>query len=253
MLLAPNVDELIQVVIEEKVPVVTTGAGNPGKYIKDLKAAGIKVVPVIANVTLGKRVEKAGADAVVAEGTEAGGHIGETTTMAMIPQMADALNIPVIAAGGIGDGRGIAAAFMLGAGGVQVGTRFLLADECIIPDSYKDAVIAAKDSGTVATGRSTGHPVRILKNKLAKKILKLEKQNADIEEINELCTGRLQAAVIDGDMDEGSVMAGQIAGLVSKKQTAKEIIEEMFTEAKEVYEDRNSICRTGRAVSGNGQ
>jgi enoyl-[acyl-carrier protein] reductase II len=248
MLLADNVDELIQVVCDEKVPVVTTGAGNPGKYIGTMKEAGIKVVPVVANVTLAIRVARAGADAIVAEGTEAGGHIGETTTMALVPQMADAVDIPVIAAGGIADGRGIAAAYMLGAKGVQVGTRFLVANECIVAQGYKDAIIKAKDSSTVATGRSTGHPVRIIKNKLARKILSLEKQNAPEEEINELCTGTLAAAVRDGDADNGNIMSGQIAGLVSKEQPAAEIIEEMFKEAKAIYEDRNSICGSGRPV-----
>ena len=178
MLLADNVEELIQVVCEEKVPVVTTGAGNPGKYIARMKEHGIKVIPVVANVALAMRVARAGADAVVAEGTEAGGHIGETTTMALVPQMADAVDIPVIAAGGIADGRGVAAAYMLGARGVQVGTRFLVANECIVAQGYKDAIIKAKDSSTVATGRSTGHPVRIIKNKLAKKILTLESQES---------------------------------------------------------------------------
>lgn len=248
MLLADNVDELMDVVCEEKVPVVTTGAGNPGKYISKLRECGIKVIPVVANVTLAIRVERAGADAVVAEGTEAGGHIGETTTMALVPQMVDALKIPVIAAGGIADGRGIAAAYMLGAKGVQVGTRFLVADECIVAQGYKDAIIKAKDSSTVATGRSTGHPVRIIKNKLARKILSLEKQNAPEEEINELCTGTLAAAVRDGDADNGNIMSGQIAGLVNKEQPAAEIIEEMFKEEREIYEDRNSICRAGSAV-----
>ena len=248
MLLADNVEELIDVVCEEKVPVVTTGAGNPGKYIAKMKEAGIKVVPVVANLALATRVERAGADAVVAEGTEAGGHIGETTTMALVPQMVDALNIPVIAAGGIADGRGIAAAYMLGAQGVQVGTRFLVANECIVAQGYKDAIIKAKDSSTVATGRSTGHPVRIIKNKLARKILSLEKQNAPEEEINQLCTGTLAAAVRDGDSDNGNIMSGQIAGLVKKEQPAAEIIEEMFKEVEEIYEDRNRICRAGRTV-----
>lgn len=248
MLLADNVDELMDVVCEEKVPVVTTGAGNPGKYIAKLKECGIKVIPVVANVALAVRVERAGADAVVAEGTEAGGHIGETTTMALLPQIADALKIPVIAAGGIADGRGIAAAYMLGAKGVQVGTRFLVAYECIVAQGYKDAIIKAKDSSTVATGRSTGHPVRIIKNKLARKILSLEKQNAPEEEINELCTGTLAAAVRDGDADNGNIMSGQIAGLVNKEQSAAEIIEEMFKEEREIYEDRNSICRAGSSV-----
>ena len=248
MLLADNVEELIDVVCEEKVPVVTTGAGNPGKYIAKMKEAGIKVVPVVANLALATRVERAGADAVVAEGTEAGGHIGETTTMALVPQMVDALDIPVIAAGGIADGRGIAAVYMLGAQGVQVGTRFLVANECIVAQGYKDAIIKAKDSSTVATGRSTGHPVRIIKNKLARKILSLEKQNAPEEEINQLCTGTLAAAVRDGDSDNGNIMSGQIAGLVKKEQPAAEIIEEMFKEVEEIYEDRNRICRAGRTV-----
>ena len=248
MLLADNVEELIQVVCEEKVPVVTTGAGNPGKYIARMKEHGIKVIPVVANVALAMRVARAGADAVVAEGTEAGGHIGETTTMALVPQMADAVDIPVIAAGGIADGRGVAAAYMLGARGVQVGTRFLVANECIVAQGYKDAIIKAKDSSTVATGISTGHPVRIIKNKLAKKILTLESQNAPEEEINQLCTGTLAAAVRDGDADNGNIMSGQIAGLVKKEQSAAEIIEEMFKEAEKVYEDRNSICRAGRTV-----
>lgn len=237
MLLAPNVEELLDVVCKEKVPVVTTGAGNPGKYIPKLKEAGIKVIPVVSNVTLARRVERAGADAVVAEGCEAGGHIGETTTMALVPQMADALEIPVIAAGGIADGRGIAAAYMLGALGVQVGTRFLVAKECTVAQAYKDAIIKAKDSSTVATGRSTGHPVRVIKNKLAKKILTMEKQNEDLEKINELCTGTLGAAVKDGDVDYGSVMSGQIAGLVTKEQPAADIIREMFEEAKTAYDN----------------
>lgn len=248
MLMAPNVEELIDVVCEEKVDVVTTGAGNPGKYIAKMKAHGIKVVPVVANVTLAIRVARAGADAIVAEGTEAGGHIGETTTMALVPQMADAVDIPVLAAGGIADGRGIAAAYMLGAQGVQVGTRFLVADECIVAQGYKDAIIKAKDSSTVATGRSTGHPVRVIKNKLAKQILSLEKENADPEKINELCTGTLAAAVRDGDADHGNIMSGQIAGLVKKEQPAAEIIEEMFKEVEQIYEDRNRICRAGGTV-----
>lgn len=253
MLLAPNVEELIEVVCEERVPVVTTGAGNPGKYIAKMKEHGIKVVPVVANVALALRVERAGADAVVAEGTEAGGHIGETTTMALVPQIADAVKIPVVAAGGIADGRGVAAAYMLGAQGIQVGTRFLVAKECIVAQGYKDAILKAKDSSTVATGRSTGHPVRVIKNKLAREILSLEKKNEDVEKINELCTGTLAAAVRDGDADHGNIMSGQIAGLVKKEQSAAEIIQEMFKEAEEIYEDRDHICRAGSAVSGNGK
>ncbi|MEG0830154.1 MAG: enoyl-[acyl-carrier-protein] reductase FabK [Anaerovoracaceae bacterium] len=252
MLLAPNVDELIEVVCQEKVDVVTTGAGNPGKYIKKLKEHGIKVVPVVASVALAIRVARNGADAVVAEGTEAGGHIGENTTMAMVPQVVDAVDIPVIAAGGIADGRGIAAAYMLGATGVQVGTRFLVASECTVAQAYKEAIIKAKDTDTCATGRSTGHPVRVIKNKLARQILSLEKKNEDLEKIDQLCTGTLVAAVRDGDVNYGSVMSGQVAGLVKKEQPAAEIIEEMFMEVGKIYEDRNNICGTGRSVSRNG-
>jgi len=252
MLLNPHADEIMDVICEEGVPVVTTGAGNPGKYIPKLKEHGIKVIPVIASVALAIRVERAGADAVIAEGQEAGGHIGESTTMALVPQVVDAVKIPVIAAGGIADGRGIAAAYMLGAKGVQVGTRFLVAKECTISQNYKDMILKAKDTDTVATGRSTGHPVRVLKNKLARDILALEKQGADPSEIEKLGTGSLRAAVKDGDVVNGSVMSGQIAGLVCKEQTAKEMIEEMFKEAAEIYENRVAICRSGGAVPGNG-
>lgn len=241
MLMAPNVEELLDVVCEERVPVVTTGAGNPGKYIPRMKEAGITVIPVVSNVTLARRVERNGADAVIAEGREAGGHIGETTTMALTPQMADALQIPVIAAGGIADGRGVAAAYMLGAKGVQVGTRFLVASECTVAQEYKKAILKARDSSTVETGHSTGHPVRIIKNKLAKKILKLEKEHAPMEEINTLCTGTLGVAVFDGDVEYGSVMSGQIAGLVDKEQPAAEIIREMFEEAGIVYQQRSAM------------
>lgn len=233
MLLSENADELAKMVIEEGVKVVTTGAGNPGKYIESWKAAGIKVIPVVASVALAKRMERAGADAVIAEGCEAGGHIGKLTTMVLLPQVVDAVNIPVIGAGGIGDGRGIAAAFMLGAQGVQVGTRFLVADECTIHENYKNAVIKAKDIDTVVTGRITGHPVQVIKNKLAKEYLSLESKNASLEELEELGRGALAKAVKDGDISTGSLMAGQISGLVSKKQSVKEIIEEMFSQ----YED----------------
>lgn len=230
MLLSENADELSEMVIEEGVKVVTTGAGNPGKYIEKWKNAGIKVIPVVASVALARRMERAGADAIIAEGCEAGGHIGKLTTMVLIPQVVDAVNIPVIAAGGIGDGRGIAASFMLGAKGVQVGTRFLVANECTIHENYKDAVIKSKDIDTVVTGRSTGHPVQVIKNKLAREYLNLEKNNASLEEIEELGKGALRKAVKEGNVDEGSLMAGQISGMVSKKQSAKEIIKEMFDE-----------------------
>lgn len=242
MLLADNVDELVDLLIEEKVAVVTTGAGNPGKYIPRFKEAGIKVIPVVANVTLAKRVQRAGADAIVAEGCEAGGHIGETTTMAMIPQMVDALDIPVIAAGGIADGRGLAAAYMLGAEGVQVGTRFLVAEECIVSRPYKEMVLKAKDSSTVATGRFTGHPVRVLKNKLSRQMLELEKTQ-DLEEFERLGTGALSRAVLQGDVEHGSVMSGQVAGLVNKEQPAAEIIREMFEEAEKIYDARAAVVK----------
>lgn len=252
MLLNPHTDAIMDVICEEGVAVVTTGAGNPGKYIPKLKERGIKVIPVVASVALAIRVERVGADAVIAEGLESGGHIGEATTMALVPQVVDAVSIPVIAAGGIADGRGIAAAYMLGAKGVQIGTRFLVAKECTVSQNYKDMIIKAKDSDTVATGRSTGHPVRVLKNKLAREILSLEKKCADPSEIEKLGTGALRAAVKDGDMVNGSVMSGQIAGLVNREQTAKEMIEEMFKEAAEVYEDRIAVCRPGSAVHRNG-
>lgn len=245
MLLMPNIDELIQVVCEEKVPVVTTGAGNPGKYMKTLKDAGVKVIPVVASVALAIRVERAGADAVIAEGTEAGGHIGEITTMALTPQVVDAVSIPVIAAGGIADGRGIAAVYMLGAKGIQVGTRFVVAKECIVSQNYKDAIIKAKDTDTCATGRSTGHPIRVIKNKLAREILAIEKTSSSGEEaqaaIDKVGIGALSAAVFDGDVEHGSVMSGQIAGIINKEQPAAEIIQEMFEEAKKIYADRVSL------------
>jgi len=253
MLLSPFVEEQMKVVCEEKVKVVTTGAGNPGKYIKELKANGIIVIPVVPSVAFAQRVERAGADAVIAEGQEAGGHIGEITTMALVPQIVDAVKIPVIAAGGIADGRGVCAAFMLGAKGVQLGTRFVVADECTVSENYKDAIIKAKDTDTCQTGRSTGHPVRVIKNKLSREVISLEKKNVDTEEIARLCTGSLRQAVVDGDMERGSIMSGQIAGLVTRRQPAAEMIREIFEEAEEIYENRTIICRAGRTVYGDGQ
>lgn len=237
MLLSENADEIAQLVCEEEVKVVTTGAGNPGKYMEIWKQHGIKVIPVVASTALAKRMEKAGADAIIAEGCEAGGHIGELTTMALLPQVVDSVNIPVIGAGGIGDGRGVAAVFMLGAAGVQVGTRFLVADECTVHENYKEKVIAAKDIDSVVTGRCTGHPVRILRNQLSRKYTALEKENAPLEEIEKLGAGALRKAAREGDMVGGSVMAGQIAGLISKRGSCKEIIEEMFTEAEEIVKN----------------
>ncbi|HIZ84737.1 MAG TPA: enoyl-[acyl-carrier-protein] reductase FabK [Firmicutes bacterium] len=235
MLMSPHAADIAQVVLEEKVPVVTTGAGNPGKYIPDWKAAGITVIPVIASVSQAIRMERVGADAVVAEGCEAGGHIGELTTMALTPQIVDAVSIPVLTAGGVADGRGIAAAFMLGAEGVQVGTRFLAAEECNIHPNYKQAVLDCKDIGTTVTGRTTGSPVRCIKNKLAREIVAMEKDvKADKEEMEKMLTGSLRAAVVDGDDKMGSLMAGQVAGMVHKIQPAAEIIKEMFAEAAQV-------------------
>ena len=240
MLLSENADELAKMVIEEGVKVITTGAGNPGKYMEAWKAAGIKVIPVVASVALAKRMERSGADAVIAEGCESGGHVGKLTTMALLPQVVDAVNIPVIGAGGIGDGRGITAAFILGASGVQVGTRFLVAEECTIHENYKNAVLKAKDIDTVVTGRCTGHPVQVLKNKLAKEYLKLEDNHVSIKELDELGKGALRKAVIEGDTDNGSLMAGQISGMVSKIQSVNEIIKEMFNEYEDIKVSFNS-------------
>lgn len=230
MLLSDNADELAKVAVEEGVKVITTGAGNPGKYMSMWKEAGIKVIPVVASVALAKRMERSGADAVIAEGCESGGHVGKLTTMVLVPQVVDAVSIPVIAAGGICDGRGIVATFALGAQGIQMGTRFLVADECTIHDNYKNAVIKAKDIDTVVTGRKTGHPVQVIKNRLAKEFIKLEANNVSVEEIEELGRGSLRRAVKDGDIDNSSLMAGQISGMVSKRQSAKEIIEEIFSQ-----------------------
>ena len=238
MLLSPYVDEVAQVVVEEGVSMVTTGAGNPGKYMDLWKNAGIKVIPVVPSVALAKRMEKCGADAVIAEGMESGGHIGELSTMALVPQVVDAVSIPVIAAGGIGDGRGIAAAFMLGAQGVQMGTRFLVAKECDIPDTYKQRVLKASDIDAVVTGRSTGHPVRSLRNQLTREFTQAEKSGATLEELEVLGTGALRRAAIDGDVMRGSVLAGQISGMVTKEQTAKEMIEELMLELNQLVGDK---------------
>lgn len=234
MLLSENADELSDIAIEEGIKVITTGAGNPGKYMEKWKNAGIVVIPVVASVALAKRMERCGADAVIAEGCESGGHVGKLTTMTLLPQVVDAVNIPVIGAGGIGDGRGITAAFALGASGIQVGTRFLASEECQIHENYKNAVIKSKDIDTVVTGRCTGHPVQVLKNKLAKEYLKLEGNNATADELEEIGKGALKKAVVDGDVENGSLMAGQISGMVKKIQSVKEIIEEMFNEYEEV-------------------
>ena len=234
MLMNPNAEEVAKVIVEENVPVVTTGAGNPGKFMPMWKAAGVKVIPVVASVGMAKLMERAGADAVVAEGTESGGHIGSATTMTLVPQVVDAVKIPVIAAGGIGDGRGFAASIMLGAEGVQMGTRFVVAKESIVHENYKEKVIKAKDIDSVVTGTSTGHPVRQIRNQMTKEYLKLEKEGASLEELEYLTLGALRKAVIDGDVVNGTLMAGQIAGMVSKEQTCREMIEEIMEQASKL-------------------
>ena len=232
MLMNSNAPEVARVVLEEGVKVVTTGAGNPAKFIKDFKEAGVKVIPVVASVAMAKMMERCGADAVVAEGTESGGHIGSATTMCLVPQVADAVQIPVIAAGGIGDGRGFAAAFMLGAEAVQMGTRFVVAKESIVHKNYKEKIVKAKDIDSEVTGRSTGHPVRQIRNQMSREYLRLEKEGAGLEELEQLTLGSLRRAVMDGDVVNGTLMAGQIAGLVKREQTCKEMIEEMMQEAE---------------------
>ena len=227
------IEELVDAVIREGVQVVTTGAGNAGPYIKRFHDAGIKVIPVIPSSALAKRVEKAGADAVIAEGTESGGHIGEITTMAIVPQVADAVGIPVIAAGGIADYRGFAAALCLGASGIQMGTRFLATKECHVHQNWKDMVVKASDRDTVVTGRPTGHPVRVLKNRLAKMFLELEEKCAPVAEYEKLGTGKLKAASVDGDVEMGSLMSGQIAGLIKEEKTVKEVIDEIVSQTED--------------------
>ena len=232
MLLNPNAPDIARLVIEEKIAAVTTGAGTPEKYMDMWKEAGIKVIPVVASVAMAKRMERCGADAVVAEGMEAGGNIGSQTTMALVPQIVDAVKIPVIAAGGIGDGRGFAAVRMLGADAVQMGTRFVVAEESIVHENYKERIIKAKDIDSVVTGQSTGHPIRILRNQMSKEYLKKEKEGASFEELEMMTLGTLRRAVIDGDVVRGSVMAGPIAGLIQKKQSCREIIEEIMGQAE---------------------
>ena len=230
MLMSPYADEIAKVVAEEGVKVVTTGAGNPEKYMELWKNAGIRVIPVVASVALAKRMERCGADAVIAEGCESGGHIGESTTMTLVPQVVDAVHIPVIAAGGMADGRGIAAAFMLGAKGVQMGTVFIPTTECQVHENYKDQVGKAKDIDTRVTGRSTGHPVRVLRNEVTREYLEKEKVGATFEELEMLTLGGLRRAVQEGDVKRGSVMAGQSAGLVRDKISCQELIDRLVKE-----------------------
>ena len=232
MLMNPEADEIAQIIVDEGVKVVTTGAGNPGKYMAMWKEAGVRVIPVIASVAMAKMMERAGADAVVAEGMESGGHIGSATTMTLVPQVVDAIKIPVIAAGGIADGRGFAAAMMLGAEAVQMGTRFVVATESIVHDNYKKKVIAAKDIDSEVTGMSHGHPVRQIRNHMTREYVKLEKAGASFEELEVLTLGALRKAVVEGDTVNGTLMAGQIAGLVKKEQSCREMITEIMEEAK---------------------
>ena len=234
MLMNPNAPEVAQVVIEEKVPVVTTGAGNPGKFITQWKEAGVKLMPVVASVAMAKMMVRAGADAVVAEGTESGGHIGSATTMTLVPQVVDAVDVPVIAAGGIADGRGMAAAMMLGAEAVQMGTRFVVAKESIVHENYKERIIKAKDIDSEVTGRSTGHPIRVLRTQMAREYLEMEKNGASLEELEVLTLGSLRKAVMDGDVKNGSLMAGQIAGLIKEEASCKEIITEIVSQAEKL-------------------
>lgn len=244
MLMSPFADEVSDLVVEERVPVVVTGAGNPGKYMKKWVEAGIKVIPVVASTAMARLVERSGATAVVAEGGESGGHIGELTTMTLVPQVCDAVKIPVLAAGGIADGRGIAAALMLGACGVQCGTRFLVAKECTVHQNYKNKILKAKDIDTIATGKRLGHPVRCLKNQFTRELFKQEyNSNISDEELEKMGAGALRKAAKEGDEKNGSFMAGQCAAMVHKEQTAQEMIEEMFAQAEEILNQANRFCK----------
>ncbi len=244
MLMSPYAEDIVGIVCEERVPVVTTGAGNPGKYIPKLKEHDVKVIPVVPTVSLARRVEKFGADAIIIEGTEAGGHIGELTTMSLVPQVADAVDIPIIAAGGIGDGRGFLAALALGAEGIQMGTRFVCSKEADVHINYKEAILKAKDRDALVTGRSTGHPIRVLKNKFSKEFIELENKGTDVYELAKLNVGRLKLAVRSGDVDNGSLMAGQISGLIEEIDTCEDIIQSIVTDASNII-DRLSPLKGG--------
>ena len=237
MLMNPDADAIAELLYEEKIPVITTGAGNPGKYMAKWKENGGMVIPVCASVLLAKKMVEAGADAIIAEGGESGGHVGDMTTMTLLPQMVDALDVPVIAAGGIADGRQMAAAYVLGACGVQIGTCLLVSEECPIHENYKNALIKAKDNGTTVTGRSQGAPVRILKNRMARQYLKLEKEGADKMELEKITLGGLRKAVLDGDVDMGSVMAGQVCGQLTEIRPIADILENMYTDAQKKLEE----------------
>ena len=254
MLLNPNAEQVADIIVQEHVPVVTTGAGSPGPFMERWKKAGVKVMPVVASTAMARRMEREGADAVIAEGMESGGHIGSITTMALVPQVADAVSIPVIAAGGIADGRGMAAAFMLGAKGIQMGTRFLTAAEAIVHPNYKERVRKAKDIDSAVTGTTHGHPVRCLRNAMSREYIRLEQSGASFEELETLTLGSLRKAVIDGDVVNGTLMAGQIAGLIQDEKTCREILADITAEAEECYEkNRVYFSGTGKPVSGHGE
>lgn len=243
MLLSPYADDIMDLVCREEVSVVTTGAGNPGKYFQQLKEKNIKIIPVVPSTALAKRMEKNGADAVIVEGTEAGGHVGEITTFSLVPQVADVVSIPVVAAGGIADGRGVVASMALGAEAVQIGTRFICSDECIAHENFKNAIIKAKDRDAVITGRSTGHPVRNLKNSFTKEFDRLEEEGVSAEELEELGKGALRNAAIEGNVYDGSIMAGQVSGMIKNIASSKVIIEDIMNQTKEVMERLNSLLK----------
>ena len=243
MLMSPFVKEVMQVVVEERVPVVTTGAGNPAEYLPALKEIGTKVIPVVASVALAKRLVRSGVDAVIAEGTESGGHIGDITTMALVPQVVDAVDVPVIAAGGIGDSRGIVAAMALGASGVQMGSRFVVSAECIAHENYKNLVLKAKDRSTVVTGRSTGHPVRVIGNKMTREYAEMEARQASTEELEKFGAGRLNLATHKGDVENGSIMIGQISGMFHEIKPVAEIIEGLVSGIAGVNEQIGSTLK----------
>jgi enoyl-[acyl-carrier protein] reductase II len=243
MLMSPFVKEVMQVVVDEKVPVVTTGAGNPGEYIPVLKEIGCKVIPVVASVALAKRLVRTGVDAVIAEGTESGGHIGDITTMALVPQIVDAVEVPVIAAGGIADSRGMTAAFALGAKGIQMGSRFVVSKECIAHENYKNLVLKARDRSTVVTGRTTGHPARVIANKLTREYLELEKNNTSAEELEKLGAGKLHLATHKGDVENGSVMIGQISGMLHELKSVDEIIQGIVKNLPMIVDVIQDDCR----------